>query len=202
RRRDRRRNRLLADRRSQRRPVAGTAFRLAPGPVERSFQAIIAPKKLAVGGDEARRAEYTEPFRNLGIGTKLGLDVVRLSAIQHGASVQSETGQNTGDSLAPFDRLAFPEFRAVNGTAIILAPGLGQPYQGDTRGQQGVSWEYCRPHERQAKRVASSLKIAPHVAAFRRKKIEWRCCPTLRLENWPQHEWSPANSASSRLGKR
>ena len=45
---------ILADRRPQRRPLARASRRLAPGPIQRGFESVVAPEQLAADGDETR----------------------------------------------------------------------------------------------------------------------------------------------------
>src|SRR5262249_10341738 len=69
--RHRRWNRLLADCRPQRGAMAGTALRLAPfSPAERGLQTVVAPKQLAIGSDNVRRAEYAQLLSFLGTRAK------------------------------------------------------------------------------------------------------------------------------------
>ena len=47
-------------------------------PIERGFQAVIAPEQFLIVGDERRRAENAKRLRFLGRGTQSALHVVAL----------------------------------------------------------------------------------------------------------------------------
>jgi hypothetical protein len=112
------------------------AIRHSPRPLQCLLEPVVAPKQLAVGAGEARRAEHPQPLRRLGLRPQTGLDRIGLRGGEGACGIDLQLPEQFVHGGGVIDSPAVAELRAEHGEAEVLAPAGIETDQGDARCQQ------------------------------------------------------------------
>ena len=159
-------------------------------PVERCFEPVVAPEKLAVPRDKSGRAEHAGLCSELGFLLQFVFILQAVRAFENERSIRAEARKEREQDILIRNRTTTCEFLQEHLGAIVAGPALRRDSHRHARGEQTVLWEGIRPHERKPERAANAFHVPLHVAAFGGVDVERRGIPTLRLEEGAEHEWA------------
>ena len=149
--------------------------RAAPGPVDGVVETVLAEEELSAHG-EVGRAEDAQSLRLRRVGAKLGLDLVRLRALQR---LRAACAEEVAEHFGAGDVAVRGEVRLEDGADEGGLRGAGA--ERHAGGEHAVAREHRGPPPGKLVLFAQALEVAPHVPAANRLDVEGRVLDAEKL---------------------